>query len=105
MLWIVVFAFACGGLWCLGQRADRPTELDPDVWVDDDAQRARNLRAKTAMWKAGKPYTSPVTLARIEAECEAARARTGPIKLSNPNAERPPRRLTREHPMRPAVWK
>jgi hypothetical protein len=54
---------------------DRPTELDPDVWVPDLEERAQNLKLKLAAWKAGKPFTSPRALAELEAAHTAAPGR------------------------------
>jgi hypothetical protein len=79
---------------------DDPTELDADVWVADDEERAQRLAAKTAAWRSGRGWISPEKLERLTYRGGGSY----PIAVANPNAERPARRLVRRHPMRPATW-
>lgn len=78
---------------------DKPTELDADVWVADDAERAQRLAAKAAAWRAGRGWISPEELERL-----TYRGGGSSITVTNPNDVRPARRLMRRHPMRPATW-
>lgn len=105
MRWFFVFFGVCAVAAALFSGGDRPTELDPDVWVPDPEERAANLKAKTEAWKAGRPYVSRAELARWQANFDAARSQpwaTEPVKAA-PREERP-RRLVRCCPMHKPHW-
>ncbi|MBA2587190.1 MAG: hypothetical protein H0U98_01040 [Alphaproteobacteria bacterium] len=83
---------------------DKPTELDADVWVADPEERARNLKRKTEAWRAGQAYFSPAAIAKIEADCTAARERPfSPTDFVPAPVQRAPAAPVRRHPMRPAT--
>jgi hypothetical protein len=99
---LLVLALVGIGFVLTVRRGEKPSELDPDVWSADPAERAANLAAKTAALKAGKAYASQAQLAQWE------RARTQPWPAEGLTVVTPPepeRRLVRDHPMRPARWK
>jgi hypothetical protein len=72
---IFLLALAAVVSWLATRNGDPPTELDADVWVADDVQRATNLKLKTEAWRTGRTYFSPEAVAKIEADCAAAQAR------------------------------
>lgn len=50
MRWFfVIFGLLVLARWLLP--GDKPTELDADVWVPDDAERAQRLEAKVTAWR------------------------------------------------------
>jgi len=105
MATLVLLAVGALVLWLIFGNGDKPTELDSDVWMPDPEERAANLKLKTEAWRAGRAYFSPAAIAKIEADCAAARARPfTPTDFKVAVSESSPRRLVRRHPMRPATW-
>jgi hypothetical protein len=99
---VLVLALIAAGIWLTAQRAEKPSELDPDCWDTDPAVRAANVAAKTVALRDGKGWLSPKELARLE----AARTRPWPAEgFRSVVPPEPERRLVRDHPMRPARWK
>lgn len=97
---LALFAAVFGIVRLAGGCLDRPHELDADVWSPDPNERAANLKAKTEAWKAGRPHVARAGLAQRGAGISGSAI----PPLANPNAEKPPRRLVRTHPMRPQHW-
>ena len=104
---VVVVLVLAVTLLALFAGRDKPSELDADVWLADPKERAEGLKATKAAWREGRAYFSPDAVAKIEADCVAAKARPwspDDFLIANLNAELPTRRLVRRHPMRPATW-
>lgn len=89
-----VLAMAAGA-WLALRRRDRISELDPNCWAADPAERAAAVRMKSEAAARGAAFTS-ARLAR----------RQVPGLPGAPPALQPvmpplPPKLVREHPMRP----
>ena len=97
MIWLIGLALAAFVLWLVFRGGDKPTELNPSVFVADSVERAKRLADATAAWREGRTYTPPEAVDHWRA--------TGVKPLADPNAELPPRRLVRDHPMRAPRWK
>jgi hypothetical protein len=101
---IFLLALAAVVSWLATRNRNRPTELDADVWVADDVQRAANLNLKTEAWRAGHTYFGPDAVAKIEADCAAAQARPFVPSDFQLAPHEPQKRLVRRHPMLSATW-
>jgi hypothetical protein len=97
-VFVLLGLFLLAGVLFGEGRTEKPTELDPNIWVPDPEERAARLRAAVAAWRQGRRWTPPeklkgqgVYLGRLPS-------------VADPNGGAPARKLVRCCPMHKPHW-